>query len=195
MSVALEEWRGASARSLDEIESLHRLVEEMPQSAPGLTRQITYAYAALTLAQFQRYCRAIHTEAVDALVAAMPGPAALARVLGGVMVERRFLDRGNPTPSNLDQDFMRFRFKLWANVEADDGRNRRRKEKLTQLCEWRNAIAHGDISRRQAAGKLVPRELDFETCQDWRRALDELAVSIDAVTARHCRVLGCSEPW
>jgi hypothetical protein len=42
---------------------------------------------------------------------------------------------------------------------------------------------------------LVPRELDFETCQDWRRALDELAVSIDAVTARHCRVLGCSEPW
>ncbi|MCW2981168.1 MAG: hypothetical protein JWO14_2895 [Solirubrobacterales bacterium] len=195
MSVALEEWRGASARALDEIESLHRLVEETSETAPALTRQINYAYAALTLAHFQRYCRAVHTEAVDALVAVMPGPAALARVLGGVMVERRFLDRGNPTPSNLDQDFMRFRFKLWPNVEADDGRNRRRKEKLTQLCEWRNAIAHGDISHRQAAGKLVPRELDFDTCRDWRRALEGLAISIDAVMATHCRVLGCSEPW
>jgi hypothetical protein len=195
MSVALEEWRGTSARALDEIESLHRLVEETSESAPALARQITYAYAALTLAQFQRYCRAVHTEAVDALVGVMPGSAELARVLGGVMVERRFLDRGNPTPSNLNQDFMRFRFKLWPSVEGDDGRNRRRKEKLTQLCEWRNAIAHGDISRRQAAGKLVPRELDFQTCRDWRRALDGLAVSIDAVTARHCRALGCSEPW
>jgi hypothetical protein len=195
MSVALEEWRGASARTLDELESLHRLVEETSPSAPALTRQIAYAYAALTLAHFQRYCRAVHTEAVDALVGEMPGSAELARVLGGVMVERRFLDRGNPTPSNLEQDFMRFRFKLWPNVEADDERNRRRKEKLMQLCGWRNAIAHGDISRRQAAGKLVPRELDFEACRDWRRALDGLAVSIDAVTARHCRVLGRSEPW
>jgi hypothetical protein len=195
MSVALEEWRGTSARALDEIESLHRLVEETSHSAPALTRQIAYAYAALTLAQFQRYCRAVHTEAVDALVAVMPDPAALARVLGGVMVERRFLDRGNPTPSNLNQDFMRFGFKLWHHVEADDRRNRRRKEDLTQLCEWRNAIAHGDISRRQAAGKLVPRELDFEACRSWRRALDGLAVSIDTVTARRCRDLGCREPW
>jgi hypothetical protein len=195
MSVALEEWRGASARSLDEIESLHRLVEETSPSAPALIRQITYAYAASILAQFQRYCRAVHTEAVDALVAVMPGPAALAAVFGGVMVERRFLDRANPTPSNLNRDFMRFRFKLWTNIEADDGRNRRRKEKLTQLCEWRNAIAHGDISRRQAAGRLVPRELDFETCRDWRQALDGLAVSIDTVTAMGCQALGCSEPW
>lgn len=195
MSVALEEWRGTSARALDEIESLHRLVEETSQSASALTRQITYAYAALTLAHFQRYCRAVHTEAVDALVVVMPGPAALTRVFGGVMVERRFLDRGNPTPSNLNQDFMRFRFKLWPSVEADDGRNRRRKEELTQLCAWRNAIVHGDISHRQAAGKLVPRELDFEICRGWRRALDGLAVSIDTVTAMGCQALGCSEPW
>jgi hypothetical protein len=195
MSVALEEWRGPSARALDEIEFLHRLVEETSPSAPALNRQIAYAYAALTLAHFQRYCRAVHTEAVDALVAVMPAPAALARVLGGVMIERRFLDRGNPTPSNLDQDFKRFGFKLWPNVEADDGRNRKRREMLTQLCGWRNAIAHGDISGRQATGELVPRELDVETCRDWRRALDGLVVSIDTVTARRCRVLGCSEPW
>jgi hypothetical protein len=195
MSVALEEWRGASARALDEIDSLYRLVEETSPSAPALNRQIAYAYAALTVAHFQRYCRAVHTEAVDALVAVVPAPDALARALGGAMVERRFLDRGNPTPSNLDQDFMRFGFKLWPNVEADDGRNRKRREMLTQLCEWRNAIAHGDISRRQAAAKLAPRELDFETCRKWRRALDGLVVSIDMVTARRCRVLGCSEPW
>ncbi|HJZ36114.1 MAG TPA: hypothetical protein VJ204_07560 [Solirubrobacterales bacterium] len=194
MSVALEEWRGASARALDEIESLHRLVEERSQSAPALTRQITYAYAALTLAHFQRYCRTLHTEVANALVAGLPDPA-LARVLGGALIERRFLDRANPTPGNLNQDFGRFGFKLWLDIEADDGMSSTRKKELARLCDWRNAIAHGDISRKRAAGQLVPRDLDLKTCRDWRRSLEALTVSIDRVTARRCQILGCPEPW
>jgi hypothetical protein len=194
MSVALEEWRGASATALDEIDSLHRLVEETSQSVPALTRQITNAYAASTLAHFQRYCRALHTEAANALVAALPNPA-LARVLGGALIERRFLDRANPTPGNLNQDFGRFGFKLWLDVDADDEKSSARKKELARLCEWRNAIAHGDISRKRAAGQLVPLDLDLETCRDWRRSLDALTVSIDRVTARRCQILGCPEPW
>jgi hypothetical protein len=194
MSVALEEWRGASSQALDEIEFVLRRVEGPVVGGHVLTQQLNYAYAALILAHFQRYCRAVHTEAANAIVALVPDPS-LARILGGLLVESRLLERANPTPGNLSRDFERFGFKLWAAVEADDRRNRKRREKLGQLCEWRNGITHGDVSQKQAAGKLVPSKLDVDTCRDWRRALGALAVSIDKAMARRCQNLGCSKPW
>jgi hypothetical protein len=193
-SAALEEWRGASREVLDEIELVHGRVEGTGAGRRVLTRQVNYAYAALTLAHFQRYCRALHTDATRALVAAVPDPA-LALVLGGLLTENRFLDKGNPTPSNLGRDFGRFGFKFWDEIEADDRRNKRRKAKLGQLCEWRNGTAHGDIPRKRASGQLVPRNLNLDACRDWRRVLGALAVSIDRVTAAQCQKLGCAKAW
>lgn len=194
MSVALEEWDGPSGEVLDEIELVHGRVEGTGVGSRVLTEQVNYAYAALIAAHFQRYCRAVHTEAADALIAAMPGPA-LADVMGGLLVERRFLDRGNPTPANLNRDFARFGLELWPKVEADDHRNRKRKEKLEQLCHWRNGITHGDIPRKRAAGHLVPLDLNLETCEGWRRSLGALAGSIDRVLARQCQKLVGTRPW
>jgi hypothetical protein len=37
--------------------------------------------------------------------------------------------------------------------------NARRREKLGALIEWRNAIAHGDIARKQEEGALTPPEV------------------------------------
>jgi hypothetical protein len=194
MSVALEEWRGPSREVLDEIELVHGRVEGTGVGRRVLTQQVNYAYAALILAHFQRYCRAVHTEAANALVAALPD-LALTQVLGGYLVEHRFLDRSNPTPSNLSRDFARFGFKLWPELEAYDRRNRRRKEKLEQLCRWRNGIAHGDIPKKRAAGHLIPPDLNLRACRDWRRSLGALADSIDRVVAEQCQELGSTKSW
>jgi hypothetical protein len=194
MSVALEEWDGPSREALDEIELVHARVGGTGVGRRILTRQVNYAYAALILAHFQRYCRSVHTEATDALVASIPDPN-LIQVFAASLTERRLLDRGNPTPENLSRDFARFGFRLWPDLEVDDRRNWRRRQKLEELCRWRNAITHGDIPQKRAAGQLVPRDLNLDTCRDWRRALRGLATSIDEATAARCQVLGRPKPW
>jgi hypothetical protein len=193
MSAALEEWQGASSGALDEIESLHLQVERSVVNGMALTQQLDYSYAALITAHFQTYCRAVHTEAAQVLVAAVRDP--LSTVLGASLTERRYLDKGNPTPGGLSGDFARFDFRFWPAVEADDQDNKSRKAKLEQLCEWRNGIVHGDIHRKLEAGLLVPPDLDLETCKEWRRALDALAVSIDRTLAIRCLELGAPKPW
>jgi len=194
VSGALEDWLGSSKEVLDEIELVHGKVEGTGAGRRVFTQQVNYAYAALIAAHFQRYCRALHTEATQVLVAAVSDPA-LAGVLEGLLTQNRLLDKGNPTPSNLGVDFGRFGFKFWEQVEGDDSRNAKRKAKLEHLCEWRNGIAHGDIGRKRAAGQLVPANLKLATCKQWRRALGGLAVSIDKVVAEQCENLGCEQPW
>jgi hypothetical protein len=101
----------------------------------------------------------------------------LAGVLEVLFEEGRRLDRGKPTPRKADR------------------LNEERKKKLTQLCEWRNAIVHGDISRKRTAGRLVPSGLSLKTCRDWRRSVGALARSIDRVLAIRLQTFGCLEPW
>ena len=194
MSVALEEWRGASARALDEIESLHRLAEGAQQRGSALTEQITHVYAALILAHFQRYCRGAHTEATKALVEAMPHSRS-AVVLEDLLTEGRHLDRGNPTPANLGRDFGRFGFNFWEAVDADDRRNRARRKELDRLCGWRNSIVHGDVPGNRASGNLEPRALSLDACRAWRRAVGAMVNSIDRAVAKQCQSLGCPRPW
>ncbi len=194
MSVALEEWRGASSRALDEIELLHRQIESVGSGGPTLTEQVNHAYATSLVAHFQRYCRAVHTESADLLVGGIVDPS-LAAVVKSLLVRDRSLDKGSPTPGALGSDFGRFGFEFWPAVEAGDQPSRSGREKLGQLCEWRNGITHGDISRKRGAGRLMPLYLSLDTCTDWRRALGGLAVSIDEVMARRCQILGSAKSW
>ena len=194
MSVALEEWRGASAGTLDDLEALHRLADGAWQRGSALTEQITYVYAALMLAHFQRYCRGAHTEATKALVDAMPHSRS-AVVLEDLLTEGRHLDRGNPTPANLGRDFGRFGFNFWEAVVAEDRGNGVRRRELDRLCDWRNGIVHGDVPGKRASGNLVPRDLSLDACRRWRRAVSALVISIDRAVAKQCQNLGCPRPW
>src|ERR1700761_3484243 len=100
MSATLHRWRGPSSEALDEI--------EMATS----NKQLTYAFAVLLLAHFQRYCRAVHSAAAQSVALAVSDPA-LASVVVALLTRGRFLDRGNPNSLNLEPDFMRFDFGLW----------------------------------------------------------------------------------
>lgn len=193
MSVALEEWRGPSSLALDEIELLYWQVAFVGAGGLALTEQVNHHYVTLLVAHFQRYCRAVHTEAAEAL-AVVSGPD-FAAVIEGLFSQGRLLDRGNPTSTALGSDFGRFDFRFWQALEADDRLNRMRKKHLERLCEWRNGITHGDLPRKQAAGLLDPPDLTLEACREWRRSLGALAISIDRVLATRCRALGCPEPW
>ena len=97
----------------------------------------------LLSSQFQGFCRDLHSEAVNFVIAAI-APATLAPVVVASLVQGRKLDQGNPNPGNLGSDFGRLGLHFWPAVGVRDRRNAGRQVQLETLNKWRNAIAHGD---------------------------------------------------
>ncbi len=194
MSSSLALWQGQAQTSFEEVEHAHGVVGGHRRGRRFLTQQINHGYVTLLAAQFQMYCRALHTEVTQVLVAGVSDPA-LARVLEGRLIEGRNLDRGNANSGNLGADFGRFGFNFWDAVLEHRKPNARRKQKLEELIEWRNGIAHGDIARKQAEGALRPSEVHLASCRDWKSALNQLVLSIDRVLALQCENLGRPTPW
>ncbi len=114
-------------------------------------------------------------------------------MLGANLTANRQLDSKNAQPGSIGADFNRLGFVFWSAVNAVDARNAPRKEKLEQLNEWRNAVAHHDIARRRA--NLAPREVTLDACGDWRSALNGLAAAFDRVVADHVETLVGVRPW
>jgi hypothetical protein len=158
MSTALRLWLHDAQAVLAELEQAHIGV-----GSRGLEHQITYAYVTTLVAQFQLYCRAVHTETAQTILSEVSNPV-VARMLEAALIEGRRLERGNPNPSNLGADFGRFDIDLWQAVEARH-RSTHHRRQLTALIGWRNAIGHGTVTGRQGEGKLVPAEIDLDMCR------------------------------
>ena len=105
-SFALQRWSGIRAAALDEIESAHRSVGGPGPGRRTATPQLNYAYAVLLSAQFQGFCRELHTEFADYLVASVPDPNLRILFRSGFLLNRK-LDRGNPNVGNIGSDFGR----------------------------------------------------------------------------------------
>jgi hypothetical protein len=181
LSIALGRWRNEGRTALDEIAAAHRAIGGTGVGRRYATREINHAYAVLPSSQFQRFCRDLHTEAVEQLVSRV-APAPVRPVLRARLLDGRKLDRGNPNASNLGSDFARFDFDFWAAVRALDRRNAQRRESLEQLGTWRNAIAHQDFG---GTALTPPPPLQLFHVRRWRSALDALATHFNtAVSAR-----------
>src|SRR5437879_3361841 len=116
-SVSLQTWSTVRAASLDEIENAHRSVGGTGPGRRTATQQINQAYAVLLSGHFQGFCRDLHSECCDFLVAAVSLPY-LHRILRGELGANRKLDRGNPGPANLSSDFSRLGLAFWPLVES-----------------------------------------------------------------------------
>src|SRR5436305_4380584 len=123
-SNSLIRWGGERAVALDEIEKAHVMVGGAERGRRYATQQINYAYAALLSAQFQGFCRDLHSECVDQIVAI--APRRLVAIFSKESAWNRSLDRGNAHPGAIGSDFDRLGIDLWAEVYAFDGRNQRR---------------------------------------------------------------------
>jgi hypothetical protein len=95
--------------------------------------QINNACAVLLSAQFQKFCRDLHTETADILSGMLP--ASVRDIFFSQLIDRRKLDSGNPNAGNLGSDFGRFGLVFWDSFISLDQRNRDRRNKLEALCE------------------------------------------------------------
>src|SRR5262249_15058203 len=138
------------------------------------TQQINYSYTTLLSSHFQGFCRDLHSECVDHILAIVPTQ--LRVFLRTHLIWNRSLDRGNPHPGALGSDFNRLGVDLWTEVYALDARNERRREILQELVDWRNAIAHQDFDPLAPGG--VPT-LHLVRVRGWRSAANGLARYFD----------------
>jgi hypothetical protein len=146
----------------------------------------------LLASQFQGFCRDLHSESVDYLIAAISPPQNLLPLVRAEFMRGRKLDRGNAQPASLGEDFNRLGIDLWEEVRKHDQRNSRRKRLLEALNNWRNAIAHHDFDPNKLGGTTTLR---LKLVQRWRAGCNSLACSFDEVLRIHIQVLTGTSPW
>jgi len=184
-------WRGRSAQALDQIEAAHRAAGGSGRGRRYATQQINQAYAVMLSSQFQRFCRDLQSEAVDALAITISVPEVL-EMFRLQLTTGRKLDSGNPNPANIGSDFGRLGIDFRPEVLAADHRNAARRLSLEALNRWRNAIAHQDFDALSLAGRT---ELQLAEVRRWRAACNALARQFDAVVGRHLATIQGMAPW
>src|SRR5712692_7621769 len=128
-SLSLHEWFAERAGTLDDLENAHRSVRGSGPGARAATQQINQAYALLLSAQFQGFCRDLHSECADHLVVPVTDPD-LREMLRDNLLFGRKIDRGNPNPSNLGADFGRLSLAFWPLVDVHRAQNPARRMAL-----------------------------------------------------------------
>ncbi len=189
-SIALGNWNGARKTALEEIAAAHGALSGASPGRRYATLQINHAYAVLLSSQFQGFCRDLHSEAVDFLVANTQ-PTTVAGALRVVMTQGRKLDHGNPNAGNLGSDFARLGMDFWTEIGRVDRRKTQRSAALKNLNDWRNAIAHQDWSG-------VPNQnpsLQLKQVNAWRSACAGLAASFDRAVNQHLAGMVGQSPW
>jgi hypothetical protein len=194
-SRALSRWLSEGQAELDQLEEAHARATTRRRTRRALARHLCRAYVVSVSAQFQRFCRDLHSEAAQRLADAIQ-PRAFRGAVLRLLTDGRRLDAGNATAATLGPDFDRLGLAFLAELGARP-ENRRRRLDLERLNVWRNAIVHLDFALKPGREKLV-RGTSPDSVRDVRRfrqACDALAREIDRIVRAHVgRVVG-GEPW
>jgi hypothetical protein len=190
-SAALAKWRDERARSLDEMVRAHQMIGGTGRGRRFATQQLNHAYAVLLSSQFQAFCRDLHTECLIHIVRNVQ-PAYVAQLLKAEFSSNRKLDKGNPNPGNIGNDFNRFGVDLWDVLKKRYAGNTMRHDCLIELNIWRNAIAHNDFSSDKLGGRT---ELYLYEVRRWRNACDRLAQEMETVLGNHLTTVMGVAPW
>ena len=181
-------WNTTAIRALDEVEGAHLAVRGSGRASRCAAEQINYAYVILLAGNFQRFCRDLHSEAIDHIVPAVASPS-LQHILRVNLSRDKKLEAQNAQSGSIGADFGRFGLKFWDAVDLRDRRNKERRKSLDELNQWRNAIAHQDFKSVLAA-KLRVRQV-----RNWRSVCSSLARSFDAVMGDHLASVVGKAPW
>lgn len=190
-SIAYRRWKGARADALDEIAQAHVAVGGTGPGRRFATQQLNQAYAVLLASQFQGFCRDLHTECIDYLIA-FGASSALRLTLWSEFTWGRQLDRGNAQPGSIGADFRRLGINFWTEVESYSADTGAWKSALEELNSWRNAIAHQDFDPAKLGGTTTLR---LAWVRRWRAVCHRLARAFDEVMRRYLENVSGASPW
>lgn len=178
----LSTWQQDRAARLDVLFAAHaqiRGAELRRQINSALVLQLSAEFQAFSVDLYENLAKAFLAEAAERSAGVLP---VVERSLG----EPRALDRGNPHPGALGNDFARFGVQIWSLMTTRDARNFTRRDQLERLNWARNAVAHGD---RDALQRLRQRDVvvTLPAVRAWRRCLDQLARQMDNALPEYYR--------
>jgi hypothetical protein len=196
-SAALVEWRTVRKARIDQLYDAHARMEG--SAAPGRrwqTGQLNRLLVMAVAAEFQGFVRHLHDLSVDEFVTRTEflGPQ-VSKVLRALLATDRAIDKGNPTPNGLGQDFGRFGLDLWPALRERDVRTTARHGQLERIIKARNGIAHADDQKiDQLTEEGYPMTL--KTVKKWYSALNGLTDTMDTVLSDHIVVVHEGpRPW
>lgn len=193
-SRALTTWTTVSSARLDELFLAHAAVSGTSPGRRYATAQLNASLVLHIAAQFQLFCRDLHSQAARLLVSAAPAP--YQPMLRVAFTNRRGLDRGNAQPETIAADFARFDLDVWTSALVRDVRTGVRRTRLQQLMTWRNAIAHHDfLFSGQQRALLTGTAVTLPWARQWRRSCGALAATFDDVVADHVVAVTGARPW
>jgi hypothetical protein len=189
-SRSYQRWRTIQKGDLDKIEHAHTAVGMTGHGRWYATQQANQAYVVLLASHFQRFCRDLHTESVDALVS-LTTPPYLQPIVQANLLWGRKLGHGNANFGNIRDDFDRILIDFRTEVDRyDPPPDRRLRGKLIELNNWRNAIAHQDFAKFGGSTRLRLAQV-----RQWRGACGRLARVFDKVIHDYLRTLTGVSPW
>jgi hypothetical protein len=188
-SRSLRIWHSDGRCALDEIEAAHRSVGR-GRSGRFAAQQLTQAYVVLLSSQFQRFCRDLHSECAEHLIASTTSAHVFALFRARFLVGRK-LDYGNPNPGNIGSDFAHLGIDIWTELRIGK-HNSARQKKLQILSDWRNAVAHHDFRKPVLRGRS---QLSLTEVRNWRAACNALAVDLDRTMAAYLKRQTNVAPW
>ena len=138
-------------------------------------------------AQFQGYCRDLHTESVQAVNVALPSNLHVMFQLQAFA--GRELDLSNARYESIRKDFERFGLDLAVELAVDPA-NAARITDINHLNSWRNYVAH-----QKSVPPVHGGPLSISTIQQWVRSCDGLAAALDRIMYNHLFNLTGLIPW
>jgi hypothetical protein len=140
-SLALQELQGTRSVQLDELDAAHGAVGGAGPGRRYATRQLNHAYTVVLAAQFQGFCRDLHSESADMVAGAigslspagMVNSSAVADLVSTALTKSRQLDRGNANPGSIGADFKSFDLDIWDAAKQLHVRTGSRLRRLEQL--------------------------------------------------------------
>lgn len=194
-SRALTRWLDEACAELDALEEAHARAATRRRARRAAARQLCRAYLVAVSAQFQRFCRDLHSEAAQRLAEAVE-PKALRGAVLRLLTDGRRLDAGNATAGTLGPDFDRLGLAFLAELDARP-ENRRHRLELERLNVWRNAVVHLDFTLKAGRQRLV-KGTSPDSLRDVRRfrqACDALAAEMDRIVRAHVGGVVGGPPW
>lgn len=193
-SHALHSWKHELADRLDELEAVHATATGTGPGRRWGTDQFNGQLFVALVGQFQAFARNLHDEALDWLRQGT----LVAQQLAVLAARQRRLDKVNPSPGALAEDFGRLGMKFPVAIKGRQ-HGARRLVRLERAVALRNGIAHADVGQVAAAAAPPKNDRAISTLNSYRkhrRAFNGLAEDMDAVVAQHLGLLTVqTPPW
>lgn len=189
-SGALTDWSGVRVPRLNELYDAHASVEGTGPGRRWRTTQLNRMLVMALAAEFQGFVRDLHDEGTEILldrigtVTGEERAKALSRTIKPLLLAGRRIDKGNPDPSAIGEDFGRFGLNWWTAMTEHDERTPGRQAHLRLLIVARNGIAHADDTKLD-----ILREqgypITLRTVRRWQRSIGALATTMDGTLRQH----------